>query len=428
MSHAIAHHAGGDVPHGVDPGVLSHENIHLAPGAGRGLSNALLGVGLLGLVGVAAAYFTVGAKHALASYVVAVMSVLAMSLGAMFLVMVSHLTNAGWSATLRRQVENIMALAPACAAMALVFVAIEVLSDGVLLRWLDPEVRATSAVLGKKVAYLNVTFFLVRAFLYVLIWTYLARRLWRFSRTQDATGDRRLTAKARRTSAWGILVFALSVAFAAFDWLMSMDLRFFSTMWGVYYFAGAAYSGTALVAFVLATLGLSGKLRGVVTREHFHDLGKLLFSFTVFWAYIAFSQYFLIWYANLPEETMYMAARKAGGWGTLFVILCLGHFIAPFLILLFRAVKKNLGLVRLIAAWMIAMEVADMAWIVRPMVHAGMDPASVPGMASWWVDAAAIVGVFGVFGGLLVRRIASGPLIPLKDPRQHEALAHRNYI
>jgi hypothetical protein len=225
-----------------------------------------------------------------------------------------------------------------------------------------------------------------------------------------------------------MLLFALSTAFASFDWLMSLDFTFFSTMWGVYYFAGAAYSSVAVTAVILAMLRRSGKLEGAVTKEHFHDLGKLLFTFTVFWAYIGFSQYFLIWYSNIPEESAYYVIRNQNGWENTAFILSIGHFIAPFFILLIRRVKESTLGLAVMALWMLLMIALDLVWNIRPMVYAGAASAANPGPVGWWLDAVGFVGPMAIFAGLLVRRVAAGPRVAIKDPRLVEALAHKNYV
>ena len=410
---------------GANP-MLSDDNVRVSE-----VSAGLIGRGLL-IAGVACLVLTLllvlggFGRHALAAYQVGVFTVLACCLGALFLTMVTHMMNAYWSATVRRQLENIASLVWVPVLMLVPVVLIEVISGGVLLQWLNPELQGTFLIEHKE-GYLNPVAFVVRFMIYAMVWIYLSRRLYLLSRDQDVTGDRWLTRRMRRLSGVGLLLFALTVPFAAFDFLMSMDYRFFSTMWGVYYFAGAAMSGAALAAVVLAVLRTFGRLNGVVTKEHFHDLGKLLFAFTVFWAYISFSQYFLIWYSNIPEETAYYLQRTTAEWKPLFVIIMVGHFIVPFFILISRQTKKStLGLAAM-GAWLLFMQVLDMVFVIRPMVYIG-EHVGGGGLATWGIDVLAVVGVAGVFGGLLVRMIASGPLIPVRDPRLAVSLKHKNYV
>lgn len=434
MSHAaVSQHGvqhGHDAHHAPDLKVLlSRENIYLPESAGRGVSTMLLGVGGVCVALTVAGAVVHGPKHAAASYLVGVMSVMAMSLGAMFLVMTQHLTNAGWSVTIRRQAENIMAMLPFAIALLIPYLIAQLLlpDDMKLMQWMRSDIKG-DVLLQKKAAFLNEPFFVIRSILYVGLWLYISQRLWSHSVTQDRTGDRNETAKARRMCTWGMFVFALSVAFASFDWLMALDFRFFSTMWPVYFFAGSAFSSVALLAIVIAVLRTMGRLTGVVTREHSHDLGKLMFSFSVFWAYIAFSQYFLIWYSNIPEETAYYLRRREGGWEILTALLAFGHFIVPFFILLLRKVKQSSLALAGVGLWMILMHVMDIFWMVRPMVYANLPADQAPSGITIWLDIVAITGVFAIYAALLIRKVASGVLIPLNDPRQDEALAHRNYV
>lgn len=419
----------------ITPAIRAHpamrrDNIYLPEGASARWSNLFLGVGAVGLGLTVVGALTLGEhglRHALASYLVGVASVTAVSLGALFYVMAMHLTQAGWSVSLRRQLENLMAMLPVCVLMILPLAAIELWNRGVLYAWMDASHAHAGDVLLKKRAYLNPTFFTLRLVVYAAVWVYLARRLWWYSTEQDRTADRWLTNRARRTSSWGMLAFALTTAFAAFDLLMSLDYGFYSTMWGVYYFAGCAFSATAFIVLILTALRSMGRLDGAVTDEHFHDLGKFCFAFTVFWAYIAFSQYFLIWYSNIPEETAYFLYRKTGQWEIVSTILAVGHFGLPFYILLWRRVRRTPALLAVVAVWMMLVQVLDLFWVVRPMVYAG-EPGGKIGLSGLWVDLAAVAGCFGIYLGILWRRIASGPLVPLNDPRMSESLHHRNYV
>ncbi|GJQ29950.1 MAG: membrane protein [Phycisphaerae bacterium] len=430
---------------------LAADNITLAKGAGRGVGMALIVVGLLAALAVLGMGLSGAAgvtkKHALAVYHTGAMGVLAMALGGLFFTMVFHLTNAGWSATIRRQCENLASFLPFAWLLVLPALVIEIANHGLLFAWLNPAYYHDHALQVKsaffylpnhivdhdthKVATEPVlpVFFLARALVYGVVWTLLSRRLCALSRAQDASPSVELAAKARFTSSWGMLLFALTTAFASFDWLMSVDFKFFSTMWPVWYFSGAAFSAMALLVLVFARLKAVGKLEGVVTSEHFHDKGKILFSFTVFWAYISFSQYFLIWYGNIPEETAYYYFRTFEGspWRTLGITLMIGHFIAPFLIVLFRPVKKSPLALGLVALWCLGMHFADIYFVLRPMVDAGTGlPPHI--MGHLWVDLAAIVGLFAVLVGFLIVKIPGLSLVAHNDPWIDESLEHRNYV
>lgn len=408
--------------------LLAEENIRLSPGATAGIANLSLMVGVAGLVLTLVLGIVFGAKHALAAYAVAVFTALAICLGSMFMVMIFHAMNAAWSVNIRRQFENIMSITWLPTLLVAPLLLIELLAGGILYTWLQDKYDG-NFLLEHKEGFLNPLFFAVRYVVYGAAWVFLSRSLYSMSIEQDATGDRWLTRRMRVRSSWGLLVFALTTAFAAYDFLMSLDFRFFSTMWGVYYFAGAVMSGLATVAVVLAVLRrFGGKLNGVVTKEHFHDHGKLLFAFTVFWAYIAFSQYFLIWYSNIPEETAYYLQRKTDGWQILSAVLVIGHFILPFPILISRKTKKSTEGLALVALWLLAMQVLDLVWVVRPMVYVGEYAENNPGVIGWALDLAAVVGVLALFVSFLVRKIESAPLIPVKDPRLPASLKHKNYV
>ena len=427
-SDSHAHGAHGNPPVRVNPAAVT-----FPPGAGRGLSALLLLIGagaiVATVIGGLALPKEVGIKHAVSSYHVGFIFALGLSLGSLGMVMILNQFNAGWTATLRRQLENAARLIPVCAVLGLPILAIELAYDGVMFKWMSNELLKTDHLLQHKSGYLNEPFFVARAILYFLIWSVLGTLLYNYSRKQDDTGDRNLSAKARFISSFGLVLFALSTAFAGFDWLMSADFHWFSTMWGVYFFAGNQVACIALLILVAVFLRRAGKLEGMVTSEHFHDLGKLLLAFTVFWAYIGFSQYFLIWYSNIPEETAWFVLRNSHGWQNAAWLLCVGHFIVPFLILLWRAPKRTPLVLGAVAAWILLMHAVDIFFIVRPNLTLTV-PAyeTSTGLQNWWIDLTGFVGPVALFLGLLVRQIVANPLIPMKDPRLAEALEHKNYV
>jgi len=403
------------------------------------LSTALGAVGVVGLLVTIVGAFVVNTPHALAAFEVGLFTVTAASLGCLALTMILHAVNAGFHITARRVMEKIASMLPICMLGVLVVLVIELLpihgpeghvGSGVLLTWLRPEMQS-SHILEIKSPFLNVPFLIVRFLIYAALWSFLSLRLLGWSTRQDRTGDRSLSRRMRFTSSWGLLAFALSLAFFSFDFLMSQDFRFFSTMWGVYFFAISALAGISLTALVLAVLRASGRLTGVVTPENFHDLGKLVFAFTCFWGYIAFSQYFLIWYSNIPEETHWFIHRQSNGWKTLFVLLAFAHFVVPFVLFVSRVPKRSTLGLAFMGVWMLVVTVLDVIFIIRPMVYTGTDwtpalEAATP--ANWWLDVFGILGAFGIYGFFLVRKLGSGTLIPTKDPFLPEALAHKNYV
>ena len=428
---------------------LRPDNINFVPGSGNvaALGLAMLGLVCIAVVGGAGATDLVFARHALAVYHIGSLAAMTMCLGATFFVMLFYLTNAGWAGTVRRQFENVMSFLP----IAFLFAAATPVLDyfvggGKLFTWMS-HINYGDHLLQKKFFYFFGTaydakvhlsgptgtdvfpvLYFARIVLYGVLWTFITRRLLKLSLLQDETADPQLTVKARFMCAWGILVMALTTAFVGFDLLMSLDYRFFSTMWGVYIFAGSAFSSVALMALILSRIRAKGKLEGAVTTEHFHDIGKLLFSFTVFWAYIGFSQYFLIWYSNIPEETAFYVWREQGNWLYVGQFLIFGHFVAPFLILLFRKVKQSPSLLSIIALWAIFIHIVDLFWIIRPMAYVGEAANQDPGIAAGYVDVAGMLGPVLLLGAYLIYRIGKTKLIAVNDPFMHEALAHKNHV
>jgi hypothetical protein len=309
---------------------------------------------------------------------------------------------------LRRQAEAVALTLPALAPLVLV----PFLGRFELYAWAAPA--AADELLRHKRAYLNAPFFLARLALCFAVWSFLAWYFARRSRTQDRTGQLQATLAMERMAAPGAILYAMTVTFAAFDLLMSLDPHWYSTIYGVYYFAGAALGFFALLVVLCAGLQARGFIRRAVGPEQYHDLGKLLFAFVVFWAYIAFSQYMLIWIAAIPEEATWYHARSAGPWRSSSLLLLVGHFVAPFLFLISRHVKRRRAALVAAAAWILAMHALDVAWLVLPAArpHAG------PGL----LDVTCFVGLGGLFLAVVFRRLSTTGLVPLGDPRLGEAL------
>lgn len=279
-------------------------------------------------------------------------------------------------------------------------------------------------VLVTKFGYMNLSTWFswyTRFALYFLILWFIARTLRGKSVQQDQDGDIKHTIWSRQFSCIVLLPFALTVTFAAYDWLVGLDYNWFSTMWGVYIFAGCAWASMAASILVVTWLRSLGYLQKVVTDEHYHLMGKLLFAFTVFWAYVSFSQYFLIWYANITEETRFYLIRNTEGWQAVSIFLFLGHFIVPFLLLLSQQLKKNTSYTTLGCLWMLFMHVVDMYWNVIPERGPSLGVGVVVPYA-WVQDIAAFCAVFGIMGFLYLRGLAKYSLYPWRDPRLIESV------
>lgn len=381
--------------------------------------------------------FITGWEQFFRSYLTNYAFFLSLSVGALFFTILHHLVRAGWSVTVRRLAELIAAnLFPA---MALLLIPL-LIGMKALYPWAHTESlpAAERKLIEIKSAYLNPAFFIIRCAVYFLIWGGLARYFFRRSVEQDATGDVELSRRMQRYSAPGMLAFALTTTLAAFDLLMSLHPEFYSTIFGVYFFSGGVVSFFALLALLAMALQKRGLLQTSITTEHYQDLGKFVFGFTVFWAYIAFSQYMLIWYANLPEETFWYRVRTQGFWGWASLILLLGHFVAPFLWLMSRHQKRRTATLAFGAGWMILMHWLDVCWLVMPArdLHVaqlyaphGEHAAAHGGSALMTVFLAAtlFIGIGGLYVAALLARMRSCALLAERDPRLNESLAFENF-
>lgn len=241
---------------------------------------------------------------------------------------------------------------------------------------------------------------------------------------QDA-GDKslELNVRMRRFSAPGMVLFALTITFAAFDWMMSLNPHWYSTIFGVYTFVGSFLCALAFFTLILMMLRGKGVLADKITVEHYHDLGKLLFAFTVFWAYIAFSQYFLIWYGNIPEETVFYHTRWKDGWPPVTMLIVIGHFVAPFLALIPRSAKRSLTWLKVLAVWMFFMHWVDLYWIVMPNVGHG-DVKH--GFHLSWMDFAPMIGIGGIFLWLFWNKFTSKAIVPVNDQKLEDSFKFVN--
>ncbi|HPW54831.1 MAG: hypothetical protein KA072_06085 [Thermoanaerobaculaceae bacterium] len=395
---------------------IFQEERRLGVGAER-LGRMAAGVGVAAIAAslVLAAVTAGGVRRLAFAYLTSYAWALSLALGALFFVILQHLTRAGWSVVVRRLAEGVAATLPYWAALVLPVL----VSMGVLYRWSHGDVVAADVLLQAKSAYLNVPFFVVRLTVYFLVWLLLTRFFVGRSRAQDASGDPAVSLLLQRRAAPAMIAFALTITFASFDLLMSLDPHWFSTVFGVYYFAGSIVGVVALLTVMALVLQRSGLLRHAITVEHYHDLGKLLFAFTVFWAYIAFSQYMLCWYAALPEETGWFVRRQTHGWGVVGLVLVLGHFLLPFLALLSRTPKRTPRLLAVAAGWMLLMHWVDLYWLVVPEVSR---EDAVPRL----VDMTVFVAVAALGTAFVIWALRRHSLVPERDPRLAESLAFEN--
>jgi hypothetical protein len=330
--------------------------------------------------------------------------------GCFFWIIVHHATDAEWSVVVRRQLENIASL---FVLLALLFIPVLLLRHQ-LYEWMDIP-PGHDPVLDSKRAYLNWNFFLVRALITLTFFIVASRLLRRFSIQQDKDGNPRFTLKMRQVSFISLPLFALCLTFGACDWMMSLNYKWFSTMWAVYIFAGAAGSSMSLLVLVITALRRAGYLQEVVTREHYHIMGKWMLAFTVFWAYIGFSQYMLIWYANIPEETQYYLARNTQSWWNLTTLLVFGRFFGTFAVLLLQSIKRHPHQLCWVAGWILLMQLLDVYIIILPALHGTGVHVSV------W-DFISVIAIGATLAFAYLRIIARPSLFPVRDPRLIESL------
>ncbi len=349
-------------------------------------------------------------------YLTAFFYFVSLALGGLFFTAIQHVSNAGWSVPVRRIAESFTSFFP----VAVVAVAIYlVFGSHKMYEWMHLDVVNSDPILAGKASYLNEKFFIVRTILFFGLWFLFAKCIVGNSLKQDANGDEKYTRNNLKLSILFIIFFALSYSLFGVDYLMSLNPHWFSTMFGVYCFAGLFQSSIAFITIILAWLMRRGLLNGIVNENHLHDMGKFMLAFTVFYAYIAFSQFMLIWYANLPEETFFFANRGVGGWMSVSMSLLLFKFVVPFLLLLPKAVKRDGMYLSRVGILILIMQYVDLYWLISPNFS---ETAFFP---IWGIGI--FFGFLGVFLFVVTKFLEKNNIIPIKDPRLHEALHHHVY-
>ena len=373
-------------------------------------------VSFLALAG-SAFLFSTDAKRMGFSWLFAFTFYFTIAIGSLFWVLLHHATNSGWSVVVRRQMENLASLIPF---LFLFFIPLY-LYRFQIFKWMGIAPGVDPLLDGNRI-FLNEEFFVIRLGFYLLFFGGLALALRRFSLKQDKDGDPRWTIRSQGLTYGLMLPFALTLTLAVIDWLMALDFHWFSTMWGVYLFAGAALNSMALLIIIITVLKSRGYLQKVVSIEHYHIMGKLLFAFTVFWAYISFCQYFLIWYANIPEETTYFLRRNTSTWWYLSILLVVGHFFIPVLFLIAQWAKKSPVYLSLAAMWTLLMHMVDIYLIILP----NYSSANNPGIDFRLSDIVALIAIGAPLAAIFIARLSGRPLYPVRDPRLAESLALKN--
>lgn len=392
---------------------LTRESYILKPELWLRVRNSLAFAALAGWIALGAGFaLNRGQFHF--SYLVAFAFCISITLGALFYVQVQHLTGSAWSVTVRRLMETLMRTIPA----GLVLFIPIAFGIHTVYEW-SHATAATDPILQQKAGFLNSTGFIVRGFIVLALWSIWAVKLYSLSRKQDESGSLSLTKSSEKWSAPGVLILFLSASLASFDWIMSLDPHWWSTMFGVYFLAGGAVGFMALLIAVCLGLRNAGYLSDAINEEHYHDLGKWLFALTVFWAYVSFSQYMLIWYGNLPEEGIWYHRRMVGSWSGFMPLMIIGHFVIPFVTLMPRSSKRNLKMLGFFSGWMLVMHYLDLYWQVMPVLHK-------TGVAFHWIDIAALVALVSTFGLVFWSGLRERPLVPVGDPRLEQCLGFHN--
>ena len=413
------------------PAALPAEN-STASAAGKALT-----VGFVGIVLTALGLFVSGAQVVATSWLVGVTYWTAMAIGTLLLVLIHHITDSSWSVVIRRQWEHGLAAFKWLFVLFLPLLIVAWMKPGLVWPWMDlsHEIHGghtvgTDILYQKKSGFLNLGMFTGMTFAFFAIWVWLSARLRKASFSQDADGDIKWTRMNRVTSAMGLPLTALTLTFAAIYWVKSLEYHWFSTMYGVWFFSNCIRGALSLgIVIMLWLLGRGDYQGGIYNRGQLHCISTLAFAFTVFWAYITFSQYFLIWNANVPEETFWYNLREVNADGTPnqwkyvgIIAILFGHFVVPFLLMLSYRYKTTPVIIRRIAVWILGVILVDMCYNILPAlkdVHGNPQPFF--SMTLVWV-LTSVVGVGGVCVWAYLKSFPTTKLIPIRDPRIAECL------
>ena len=392
---------------------MATSETYQSPDTISGLQRLGMGAGLVGVVLTIVGFMMTDLARFYQAYLVAYTFWMGLVLGSMALLMVQHLSGGAWGVVIRRPLEAAVRTMPI---MALLYVPIWFgMHD--LYHWTHADAVASDTVLQQKQPYLNETFFLIRQLLYFSIWTAISWALTRWSAEQDRTGDPGLVRKFSILSGAGLVIYSLTVTFAMVDWTMSVNPHWYSTMWGPMYMVGQGLSAMSFAIVVLIMLSQVAPLDRVITSAHLHDLGKLLFAFLMLWAYLTFSQYLIIWSANLAEEIPHYLIRWDNGYQWVSVFMIVAHFALPYVLLLSRDIKRDWKRLRMVATWVLVARIVEYYWHVAPEFHTD-------GLSVGLLDFAVPIAIGGIFLALYAGNLKARSLLPVNDPGLAKALAH----
>ena len=347
------------------------------------------------------------------SYLLAYLYWVSIALGCLGIIMLHHLVGGGWGLMIRRLLESATrTLLP----LAALFIPL-LFGLSRLYLWAQPESVAADPALIKKQGYLNPQFFTVRAAIYFGAWIFLAFLLNRWSAEQDRTASPATQKRLSAMSAPGMIVYALTITLAAVDWILSLEPHWFSTVYGMLFMVVQALTAMSFIIIAVMLLSDDEPLRSLVSPGKFHDLGNLLFTFVMLWAYLSFAQFLIIWSGNQTEEIPWYVTRTTGGWEVVALLLVFFHFAVPFFVLLMRPVKRNPKVLSAVALMLMVMSVVDLFWLVVPGF-------GLPSPRIHLMDLLAFVGIGGVWVGLFLSQLKKLPLVPLHDPRFQGVAGH----
>jgi len=371
----------------------------------------LFGIALIaGLISLAGLF--TDTKQFFFSYLTSFVFIASIGLGCLFFVMIHYITRSEYGVTLRRIPET---YSSNMLYVGLLFIPI-LFGMQYLYPWTDQALLAKDQLIADKTPYLNTTFFIIRNVIYFGIWSFLGYRLYTNATNLDKTGDLSLDAAQRKVSAPGLFIFGFTTAFASFDWMMSLDPAWFSTMFGVYLFAMSFQVFFAVTILTVLYLRSKQLLTNTITNAHMRDISLLFFGFTVFYAYIAFGQYFLIYYANFPKSILWYYNRFDGGYDTMAWLLLFGKFVVPFILMLPAKAKSNMKIVGSMSVLIIALHFVEIYWIVMPTLHKGT-------AVFHWLDITLLITLSAVFLGLFFSKFRSNNMVSNNDPRLQASLS-----
>lgn len=370
-----------------------------------GLLLIIVGVALIGLS------FAVNMQRGLINYLIMYMFIVSVSVGSLGIVALEYVVGAVWSTPFRRVSEIFASLIP----FLILLVLPVLLGMHDLYHWTHLDVVAADEILTSKSPYLNVRFFMIRAAAYFLLWFLFYTVIIRNSRKQDETGGVDLTKKNIKFSIAFAPVFLITLTFSSIDFMMSLDPHWYSTMYGVYYFAGTLVSALAVMILGSTYLMDKGLLDKRVSSRSYHSMSTLMFGLNIFWAYIAFSQVLLIWYADIPEETVWLLQRWDGNWKIVSLMLLFGHFVIPFLVLISHSAKTNMKTIKIMAVWLLFAHYLDLYWLVMP--NYGTHNVSFS-----WNEIGFPIAAAGMLFFIFSRTAEKVNLMPVKDPKLEQGL------